>query len=301
MSSWQPGPILEACWRYLLAPNGVSGQLPLLQGSLGLALLGLFTGWLLWVALRPGEGRPVRLLLLTWVLGALLLVVLSQTWFWRQAHSLLLPMSMLVALGVKDGVAALLQGRREAASLVAGILLVLSCLWTGPLWTGMDLRPHTQTIQGTPLVQRVRTLLVQIPRGVPTTVWLVAPLRANGSHMLRMWSDLLGKRKGIRFRLLAHLRPHASPSDARFEILRDTERPRLSLGQGLMFVSAKTLPPREPGGELEMDRLWREGEEGWVFAMDADDAWAVRLVAPPEGTEPMEVVEDTGLPEGEEL
>jgi hypothetical protein len=299
MSAWEPWAILQACWTYLLAPNGVSGQLPLLQGALGTAALGLFTGWLLWVALRPGEGRRVRLLLLVWLLGALALVVLSQTWFWRQAHSLLLPMSMLAALGTRDGLQALQQRRREAISLLVGSALVLSCLWSGPLWTGMDLRPHTQTILGTPLVQRVRALLVQIPRGVPTTVWLVVPLRANGSHMLRMWSDLLGKRKGVHFRLLAHLRPHAHTPEARLDILRDTARPRLVLGQGLMFVGSKALPAREPGGALEVDRLWREGEEGWVFALDADDSWAVRLEGV-EGAEgmPEEEGEDTGVEEG---
>jgi hypothetical protein len=295
MTSWQPWTILEACWRYLLAPGGVSGQLPLLQGALGAALMGLFTGWLLWVALRPGEGRRIRLLLLVWLLGALALVVLSQTWFWRQAHSLLLPMSMLAALGVRDGTAALLQRRGEAVSLLVGALLVSSCLWTGPLWTGMDLRPHSQTLQGTPLVQRVRALLVQIPRGVPTTVWLVVPLRANGSHMLRMWSDLLGKRKGVRFRLLAHLRPHAHLSEARLSLPRESGRPHLALEQGLMSVSSKALPPREASGELEVDRLWREEEETWLFALDADDAWAVRLQAGEGGMEELPEGEDTGV------
>lgn len=307
LPDWRPGAILEACWQYLLLPHGVSGQVPLLQGRPGLVAASVGTAWLLGVALVPwerdGGRRRTRLWLLAWLLGSLAIVVLSQTWFWRQAHALLFPYALLVGLGLTDALRALWTRRKTPralplplASLAVGGLLALAAIWNGPLWTGLDPRPHANAIAGTPLVHRIERLMRSMPEDRPATIWLVAPMRSNGAHILRLWCTQLARDRRHTFRLLGHLRPAGTTLDASLELSR-SEHPTLTLGRGMMFASTKAVLPLKKGKTLEVDRLWRSRGDTWLFALDVDDAWAIRVPRP---EDPAEVLPEVSEEEPEE-
>lgn len=297
---WDPERIATACWTYLLDPTGPSGADPLFAGGAALAWVALFTAWLVWTGLLrpllrirdPRERAP--LVLAAWMVGALAIVVLSQTWFWRQAHSLLAPLGMLIALGLRQSTDALRARPLLAVpGLAVGIVGLLTLGWNGPLWTGLDRKPHSAAIVGTPLAHRVERLLGQV-KG-PATVYLVAPMRGTAAHIVRLWGGHYGRREGVEFRLLGHLRPATDPTTARLELKRDEVPPKLVLGAGLMFARTRSIRSLGPGRGLPIDRLWRPGgRETWLFAIDADEGWAVRVPKPPPG---VDVIPDEVEPE----
>ena len=300
LDHFAPVAITRAAIRYLLLPHGPSGQAALLKGSAAVAVEFFVGLWITWVVLSPfvaarGEPRETsregraRALLLVWLFGSLGIVILSQTWFWRQAHAMAFPFAMLVALGLKEAFAALASRRwLSALPLPLGVVLLSASLLNSPVYNGIDPRPHLNAIVGTPLVYRIRAMMRPIPRGGQTTVWLVAPLRVNGAHILRLWGNKLGRRKGITFRLLAHSRIASLAADASLTLDRGAldGRPKLTLDKGLAFV-AGPLGRAIGAGPLEIDRLWREQGDSWLFAIDANDAWASRIPAPPLGVEPL--------------
>src|SRR5262249_22758313 len=101
--SWEPDSILAAAWSHSVNPISVTGAPQLFSGRGETAFGILIACWIGWIGvvrplLRRHEPRSrVSLGLAAWVAGSLAIVVLSQTWFWRQAYSVVLPLGMLVA------------------------------------------------------------------------------------------------------------------------------------------------------------------------------------------------------------
>lgn len=302
--TWQPRQIAVACWTYTIDPTGVAGKPPLVSGAVATALVVGVTAWLLWI----GVGRPllrfrepqerVPLVLAAWMVGALAIVVLSQTWFWRQAHGLLPPLGMAIALGLRQATDDLRARRLGGLSLAFGLVALLATSWNGPLWTGLDRRPHVNTIQGTPIVGRIHHLMSRVEG--PATIYLVAPMRSSAAHIVRLWGDRYGRSERIEFRLLGHLRPNAIPANAAFDLNRDDTPPQLVLRNGLMFAKTGAIQALKPNRGLPIDRLWRSsGRQAWLFALDADEGWAIRIPAPPPGVDLLPDVPEPELPDDE--
>ncbi|MEQ1505886.1 MAG: hypothetical protein ABMB14_26865 [Myxococcota bacterium] len=299
LDRWEPRRIAEACWRYTLDPVGVSGADPLYGHD---AVLIVLTIWLGWVALgtpiarRADPTTRIRWVLAAWVLGSGAIVVLSQTWFWRQSYPVLVPLGMVVGLGLRDVADGLRQNRWiHLPGLAAGAGLLLGMGWNGPLWTGMDREAHQAAITGTPVVHQVERLLGGIQG--PATVYLVAPARPTGIHIVRLWGDRYGATRKITFRVLGHLRPAGVVDDAVLTLSRDGGRPRLTLDRGLVFATTATVAGK--GRTLEVDRLWRANAPSWLAAIDADDAWAIRIPQPPAGVEPVTVAPERDDPDAD--
>lgn len=296
LDQWEPRRIFTAAVQYVLAPIGVSGGPSLAPEAARLAFVVLAACWLWWVGvvapvLQWGDrDRRAPLALTLWAGGALLIVVVSQTWFWRLGHPVLVPVALLVGWGLRDGVRALRQRQWGGAiSVLMGGAIVASMLWRGPLVRGLDRLPHEGTIASTPSVVRLGAIVPQIR--APATVWLVAPIGADDASMLRAWGEVLGGRRGLGFRTLATLPPGAGAEEGALRLERDPEHPRLVLESGYYFV-----PWLEIGDEpLDLSALWRrDGAGGWLVALDRRSAWAVTIpggggelgrAAPPEPAE----------------
>ena len=206
LASWQPGVIADTAWRYALSPSSVAGAAPLFPGTAGLAAVALFTSWLAWVGIAVPAGRReepearARWICVAWILGAIGIIVASQTWFWRQAVGVLPPLGILIGIGLRDGIAGL--RRREFGQLpglVVGVGLLASVVRHAPLPT-LHRSAHREARLGTPVVATVDRLIAQIEG--PAVVQLVVPLRSQSAHIARIWA---GRRKDeVQVHVLAH-------------------------------------------------------------------------------------------------
>jgi hypothetical protein len=279
LTSWQPGRIAAAAWRYTLTPSGVTGRAALLPGTAGVAATAAFSMWLGWVGVmtpllrRAEPEQRVRWVLVAWLFGGTAIIVGSQTWFWRQAYGLLPPLGMLIALGLDDAFAALRAGRATAVGAVAGAGLLASIWWNAP-FPSMHTADHAATRAGTPMVRTVSRLLGQV-RG-PATVYLVLPLRAPGAHVARLWVARFGRDAGNEVTLLGHLKNQARQDQAALTLVREEQL--LTLDRGLVFVDRGGRGvAREGERSLDLGRLGLGERPVYVIAVDADDAWMVRV------------------------
>lgn len=202
---WQPRRIAEACWSYLVLPHGPTGDRSWLAGEHDAAWVLLvaitISGW---CAVRPilrPEDRAARSASLAglWLVGATLLVVFSQTWFWRQASLLLAPMGIVLATMIRaawtnrgiDGVAGL------GAMVALGGMLAQGPLLQG----GMSAAPHRARLQGTATLERVRAQLQDLPS--ESRVYLVLADRGRTAGHVAAWAQRLDA--PLEVRVLAHL------------------------------------------------------------------------------------------------
>ena len=103
----------------------------------------------------------------------------------------------------------------------------------------------------------------------------MAPLHPNAAHIARLWGDRYGRDRRASFKVLGHLRPSAAPYMAELALERGAS-PTLRLGTGLTWAEVAEAD----GQVLPVSRLWSATRPGWVFAIDADEAWAVRVPEP---------------------
>jgi len=285
MTRWEPRRIAEAAWQYLLAPHGVSGASPLVPASFEPTAILIFATVLVWTGVveplrrwrtDPSAWFPIWCTL--WLAGATAIVVLSQTWFWRQDYSLLVPLGFLCALAIDRAARALAAGR--ITGLVIGAptaVLFASLLYTGPLVHRMDEVVLERQLAGNLQAHRLREAIA--PLEGPATVWLVAPSATTVAHLVRLWGDRFGASRRISFRLLGSLSPGALPSQAKVSIGEQDGRPELRLDRGLLLTTALGGVPRQ--GPLPLDRLYRAGRGDWLLALDADDEVLVQIPPPP--------------------
>jgi hypothetical protein len=284
--SWEPANILGSAWAHTVDPIAVTGAGPLF-GTYGQAAFAVvIAGWVVWIGLvRPWRRRdPVALGLFAGVLGSLAIVVLSQTWFWRQAYAVVLPLGMLVA----HALAGPHPARERRVDAVLAGLLTVAVAWNGPLLGGVHKEPYVNAIEGTPLARKVRRLLESVDDGAE--VYLAAPMKPNGGHLLRLWGEILARPRTVTFHLLAHLETGAPSATARFQVDKEPEGVRLVLGRGMTMATSKALPEStQDVRTLDVNRLWRPDRESWLIAVGPHDAWAVRATEPPPGTEPFQL------------
>ncbi|MBX2803007.1 MAG: hypothetical protein KTR31_35315 [Myxococcales bacterium] len=287
LQQWRPRKIMEACWAYTLDPHAVDGTPALFTGVGASILLALATVWLLWTCwvlpvLRYDEraGRA-RAFLGIWMLGATLVVVLSQTWFWRQAYMLLPPMGMLLAITLSD--AWRRRGERSLPTWVGGgmaAVLFFTMVFRGPLLRGgMDQGVHSGRIDGTQLARQVHTLVEDLQG--PGRVYLVLPIRGPAAHIVRIWGDRYGASRELTFRLLAHLGPGGDPETAEITVEEEGRKgASLTLGDGYIFGGTTQVQAFKPTRKtIWLDRMRRPKQDVYVVVIDHDDAF-VRHVTP---------------------
>lgn len=208
LDTWQPRRLAQACWEYLVVPHGPDGS-PSWLADLG-------SGWVLivtmglswWCVVRPilraDRASRVAALAGMWLVGGTLLVVVSQTWFWRQAAILLVPLGLVAAGAVRAGWDGLRQRRwvDVGAGALAGIAL-LGMLSQGPLARGgMSLEPHRARVVGTEALARLGPLLADLP--ARSRVYLVIATQGRTAQMVRTWATRVSEPLDLDVRVLAH-------------------------------------------------------------------------------------------------
>lgn len=279
-TEWRPWDILKAAVRYTLVPHGVEGAGPLLpEGVPQDVLVVVLCAWLLWVGLvRPlaawrNPAKRWPLLYLTWAAGSTTIVVLSETWFWRQSHAVLLPLGLLVGHVIHE---AWTERRRGAIPGVVGALTLLVAVFPfGSLAGGANLQAHASALAGDRVVRRMQKVLDEIEG--PGTVWLAAPLGSSSGHVARIWGDRLTEGRGVRFRLLAHLRSGSEAASARASVVDG----HLSLSKAWTVVTEAPHPPPDEGGPWPISGLVRRGSpRTWVLLVDGRGATLTEVPVP---------------------
>lgn len=288
LPDWQPARIAGALLRYLLTPNGPEGAGPLVASGAGRdALVAVLGAWVLGVGLaaplrrwRDEEARR-RLLLFAWLAGSAAIVVLSQTWFWRQAFTPLFPLALLAAAAISD----LARERRPATGLAAAgvVLLLLASAPYGALG-GMHVGPHEGARRGTARVRQVEALGLS----GPSTAWLALAEREHTAQIVRFWLDRRAAGTGRRHRLVAALGPQALPDRARARVTADAAGVRhLTLSPGFRLADADRFVGLLDRGRLRVDALWRRARSArhgsWLAVGDASGSHAIALRPPADG------------------
>jgi hypothetical protein len=279
-----PAAVADAAVRYTLLPHRVTG------GEALWAPLGSWVPWMLAMglllmglvpALRRPDDRGARTagLALLWLAGALALVVVSETWFWRQATFLLPPLGILGGVWAHRAVEQL-RARRWvwAVALVPLGMIWLGAVAKGPLAGGLSEGAHRARLDHAPLVHQVREALPRVPDD--HLGLLVVPAPTGAAHMVRLWADRFGAPRGVRFKVLAELAPKADPRAARARIVQG-RRPRLVLdGDELQWASKRMLGVAlGPHPRLPLRSL-AHAEEGRAVVVLGGDEVVVWVVAP---------------------
>ncbi|MCA9489797.1 MAG: hypothetical protein KC621_07730, partial [Myxococcales bacterium] len=278
-NEWHPWEILEAAVRYTLVPQGVEGAGPLLPvGAPRDALVIALCVWLGWVGLvRPlAQWRdPTKrwpLLYLTWAAGSTTIIVLSQTWFWRQSHAVLLPLGLLVGHVLHEGWT---ERRRGAIPGVVGALaLLVAALPFGSLAGGANLQAHATAIAGDRVVRRMQTVLDDIEG--PGLVLLAAPLSSSSGHVARIWGDRLTEGRDLHFRLLTTVKPGSDSRATRASV--DGDRVTLT---GYQLLAEVAHPEPSADGTLPLSGFVRKGwPRTWLLVVDGHHAEQVEIPIP---------------------
>jgi hypothetical protein len=286
LPDWQPRRIATAAVRYLFTPFGADGSGPVLPEGEGRDLVVVVgVAWVLAVGLALPARRwsdpssRTRLALVAWLAGSLAIVVLSQTWFWRQAHAPLFPLALLAGAAVTEAVRS-----RTAVTLLAGggALAVLGlALPYGPL-LGADLHEHVGDRRGTRLVERVEAAGIE----GPATVWLAVGEHAHATQIARVWLDLRGARHGLHHRVFANLTTSGDPERARLRLTQDGDTRLLRLGRS-MDVRHTGADALIGEGKVRIDGLWRppgpNQRRSWLVVSDRDGVQALELFRPADG------------------
>ncbi|MCB9687375.1 MAG: hypothetical protein H6738_13765 [Alphaproteobacteria bacterium] len=278
-TEWHPWDILVASVEYTLVPQGVEGAGPLLPlGPLRDALVIALCVWLGWVGLiRPlarwrDPAKRWPLLYLTWAAGSTAIVVLSETWFWRQSHAVLLPLGLLVGHVLHE---AWTERRRGAIPGVLGaVALLVAAIPFGSLAGGANLQAHATALAGNRVVRRMQTVLDDIEG--PGVVMLAVPLSSSSGHVARIWGDRLTEGRGVRFRLTTTLKPGADARTTRASI----HDGRLTL-HGYQLVPDVPHPSVDPDGSLPITGFVRPGwPRTWLLAVDGHHAELAEIPIP---------------------
>lgn len=285
LQEWEPVRIALAQARYLFVPNGPGAEGPLApQGWPQDLLAAALAAWVVAAAVAaPAADRSLRRrwLLAAWLAGSAAIVVLSQTWFWRQAWSLLLPLALLAG----DVVASAVSDRRWWARLLAVgplALLVTSAPYGALL--GAHLGPHAGAVRGTALVEAVEGA------GVPPTparVFLGVAEPRHTAQIARLWLDRRAGHQG-RHAVLTTLNARGVPTRARHTLTRDGKARWLALTPGLSWATEDWVRPLLEDRRLRVDGLWRRpGRAGvmrtWLVLVDRDGVRVEELFEPASG------------------
>lgn len=256
MSVPEPLGIADAAARYLLLPHPVVGGVGLLDGlrpAAGATAAALLLFLLLRPLWRPTHDARLGALAAVWMLGATVLVVASQTWFWRQAVFLLPGWGLWLAVWAREGTEALRSRRGLPAwPLAAAVLLALPSLSAGPL-RGMHTEAHATRARYSPLAQQLVALGPSLPQGA--LVHVVAPAPSGPAHMIRLWGDRAARSRDLEHRLLAELAPKTDPDSVDPHVVAADRAPRLVLGEGMVWShdAVQGVKLRRPG--LTLRRL----------------------------------------------
>ncbi len=263
LDSWQPLRILYAAWAYLLVPHEVSGRRlvtsDLVQAGL-LVVAGIFLLGLVGLAVRYRSHPTWRTVLLavTWLAGSTGIVVLSETWFWRQAYWMLPPYGLLLGVALWEARRRWPTDRRGAVALgLPSLALLLLALGHGPvLRLGMNTGVHLDKRRGSEVTLAIAHEVRDLSR--PSDVLVIVPLRGKRAQLVRLWERHLFPSQGHRFRLLAHL-DRGVRLDRTTPIARQ-EDDELVLSDGFWLVDsyrakASTVPDPARPGSRPLQRL----------------------------------------------
>ncbi|MCB9686302.1 MAG: hypothetical protein H6735_14765 [Alphaproteobacteria bacterium] len=275
LESVDPWAIGSSAIRYLLDPHGPSGLGPLLPSPLawGVAVaLVVAAAW----ALREGRRRPA--VWVAWILGGVLLVVLSGTWFWRQAHAVLVPLGFLLAELARDAAARWSTLRARSAAELGLVAMVLAAVASpGALVRGTD-REAQAARQATEEVSRlVRYRAAQVEG--PGTLWLAVPVVPEHVEAVVHWCSWGLAPEGLECRVMAHLAEGATAADADLRVDGSgTRNARLVLEDGMVW----RLPAKEARMDLSdglpLAELWEAGKvKTWFVGWDDEEWWTFRI------------------------
>ena len=283
-----PWLITKALWDYALTPHSVVGGHALLHGELGDLAWPALAGTLMALCVvsplvRVADpAQRVLGLCALWMAEVTLLVVASETWFWRQATFLLPPLGIAVGVLLQQAVAEGRAGRWGAAlKAVPAALILAGAVWSGPLPVGLHLRAHNARLTYGPLARQVATVTADLP--ADSTVYLVVPAPTGASHMVRLWADRFGQPSNQTFRVLAELAPGADPAQATARIARVGGKPRLELdGEHLTWAKGHESGVKlRAHHKLRLDKLYDPDEPRAVLVLG--EHVKLRRVPPPGG------------------
>lgn len=227
LEGWEPLRILDAAGSYLTHPHAANGfQFPG-QGWLDVPVLLLATGLVVaFAVVRPVRRRhdPVArtaLIAGLWLAGSLAIIVLSRTWFWRQAYFLLPPYGLILGVATHTALMQWVRHRRRARALavVTGLLIGFSVVHGPLLRAGMTTGLHGERSRGTRSALAMREAVEGLER--PTEVLMALPHRGSRSHFVRMWQGRFFAGEGHHFRVFAHLDRSAKPETLKFDVKPD--------------------------------------------------------------------------------
>lgn len=280
LPDWAPARIAVAHLRYLFVPNGPGGEGPAVP--LGLPQDFVALAAIAWVgsaavALPLSDPRPEvrrRWLLAAWMAGSGAIVVLSQTWFWRQAWAAVLPLALLAGATVAEAAAARTWGARALA--LGSVVWIGLAVPFGPL-LGPHWGPLLDAVRGTRLVEGIEALDT---RGA-NRIWFAVGDGAHTAQIARIWLDLRAGARG-RHGIVASY-PVARKDRGRITLTTEGDTRWLALSPGLKWADGVTRLVE--GGRLRADALWVRHPPGrtWLVVDDRDGMRSWELVEPADG------------------
>jgi len=287
---WRPHRILHATWSYLLSPHETSGARLVRIDALQIAIVSggvVFVLGMLGYAVRRRAEPVARSLLVAaaWLVGSTTIIVLSQTWFWRQAYFLLLPYGLLLGVAIREAAARWATDRRRALWFGApAVMLLVLALVHGPvLRFGMNTRAHLDKSEGSRATLAMRAAVAELDQ--PSDVLMVVPLRGKRAQLTRLWQRHFFHGAGHRFQLLGHLDPSVRPGTRGPRLERDGDE--LVLSGGYRLAEGFAAPSTDPGGRapvrVALDTLRGPRRPAVVLGVAPSP---IRIDLPPEPVSP---------------
>lgn len=275
LESIDPLAIAGSALRYLLDPHGPDGVVPLLPAaSVWVVALALLTA----IALAARDRRYGPAVWAAWIVGGVALVVVSRTWFWRQAHALVVPLGFLLAELARAAVGRWPESRPRVVVELGLVALVLTAVVSpGALVRGTD-REAQEARQATEEVSRLVRYRSARLEG-PGTVWLAVPVVPAHVDAVVHWCSWSLAPQGLECRVMAHLAEGATAAEADLRLDDSgTRRARLVLERGMQW----RLPAKEArmdlGAGLPLAELWEAGRvKTWFVGWDGEEWWTLRV------------------------
>ncbi len=232
----------------------------------GRVLLAIVVAYYLWrVVVEPlldrDRDRALGVILAFWCGGLAMLYAFVQTWFWRQALPMIVPLSLLVALQLRRTVRA-----RRWLELLPQLLLVGGLLWHSPVVRGMSNYKMEGRIQANRFLAELPTLIEALEPD--TRVVFVVPGHRGTFHTTRGWLKRLFPDRGLRFLGLGYGLPP--------EGLVERGEGELHLGAQVRLLPSirRRYPPR--GHALPYEELLVEYAPSVLIRFDAAEGRWVR-------------------------